>query len=108
VTARQHANIHRAADLRPATIVQILQSADAFRKPQRFARLLLACESDARGRQGFSEQPYPQATRMATAFTAAAAVDAGAIAKQYPERIKDAIYQARVAAVRAALNETDA
>ena len=42
VMAKQHGNIHRAAELRPATIVQILQSADAFRKPQRFARLLQA------------------------------------------------------------------
>ena len=109
IMAKQHGNIHRAAELRPATIVQILQSADAFRKPERFARLLQACESDARGRLGFSERLYPQAGRMAAAFKAAAAVDAGAIAKQYeePVRIKDAIHQARVAAVRVALNEAD-
>ncbi len=109
VMARQHGNIHRAAELRPATIVQILQSADAFRKPERFARLLQACESDSRGRLGFNDRPYPQAERMAVAFKAAAAVDAGAIAKQYEDarRIKDAIHQARVAAVRAALNETE-
>ena len=109
VMARQHGNIHRAAELRPATIVQILQSADAFRKPERFARLLQACESDSRGRLGFSERPYPQAERMAAALKAAAAVDSGAIAKQHsePTRIKDAIHQARVAAVRAALHESE-
>ena len=109
VMARQHGNIHRAAELRPATIVQLLQSADAFRKPERFARLLQACESDARGRLGFGERPYPQAERMAAAFKAAAAVDAGAIAKQLedPTRIKEAIHQARVAAVRVALKETE-
>ncbi len=109
VMAKQHGNIHRAAELRPATIVQILQSADAFRKPERFARLLQACESDSRGRLGFSERPYPQAERMAAALKAAAAVDSGAIAKQHsePTRIKDAIHQARVAAVRAALHESE-
>ena len=109
VMAKQHGNIHRAAELRPATIVQILQSADAFRKPERFARLLQACESDSRGRLGFNERPYPQAERMAAALKAAAAVDAGAIAKQHsePTRIKDAIHQARVAAVRAALHESE-
>jgi tRNA nucleotidyltransferase (CCA-adding enzyme) len=109
VMARQHGRIHRAAELRPGTIVQLLQSADAFRKPERFARLLQACESDARGRLGFGERPYPQAERMAAALKAAAAVDAGAIAKQLedPTRIKDAIHQARVAAVRVALNETE-
>ena len=109
VMARQHGNIHRAAELRPATIVQILQSADAFRKPERFAHLLQACESDARGRLGFGDRPYPQAERMAVAFKAAAAVDAGAIAKQHSEatRIKEAIHQARVAAVRVALREPE-
>ena len=109
VMAKQHGNIHRAAELRPATIVQILQSADAFRKPERFARLLQACESDSRGRLGFNERPYPQAERMAAALKAAAAVDSGAIAKQHsePTRIKDAIHQARVAAVRAALHESE-
>ena len=46
---------------------------------------------------------------MAAALKAAAAVDAGAIAKQQtePERIKDRVYQARVAAVRSALNEME-
>jgi tRNA nucleotidyltransferase (CCA-adding enzyme) len=109
VMARQHGRIHRAAELRPGTIVQLLQSADAFRKPERFARLLQACESDARGRLGLGDTPYPQAERMTAALKAAAAVDAGAIAKQYEDstRIKDAIHQARVAAVRAALNETE-
>jgi tRNA nucleotidyltransferase (CCA-adding enzyme) len=109
IMARQHGNIHRAAELRAGTIVQILQSADAFRKPQRYTHLLQACESDFRGRLGFGDRPYPQAERMAAAFKAAAAVDAGAIAKRYtePTRIKDAIHQARVAAVRSALNECD-
>ncbi len=109
VMAREHGNIHRAAELRPGTIVKLLQSADAFRKPERFTRLLQACESDSRGRLGFNDRPYPQAERIAAAFKAAAAVDAGAIAKQHsePERIKEAIHQARVAAVRAALHETE-
>ncbi len=109
IMARQHGNIHRAAELRPATIVQLLQSADAFRKPQRYMRLLQACESDFRGRLGFGDRPYPQAERMAAAFKAAAAVDAGAIAKQHsePTRIKGAIHHAQVVAVRSALKATN-
>ena len=109
IMAKQHGNIHRAAELRPSTIVRLLQSADAFRKPQRFTRLLQACESDARGRLGMNERHYPQAQRMLAAFSAAAAVDAGAIAEHLaePTRIKDAIQRARVSAVRTALNETE-
>jgi tRNA nucleotidyltransferase (CCA-adding enzyme) len=109
VMARHHGTLHRAAELRPGTIVDLLQSADAYRKPQRFARLMQACESDKRGRLGGEHKPYPPTARMMAAFKAAAAVDAGAIAKQYaePERIKAAVHQARVAAVRAALNEAE-
>ena len=109
IMAKQHGNIHRAAELRPSTIVRLLQSADAFRKPERFTRLLQACESDARGRLGLNQRPYPQAQRMLTAFKAAATVDAGAIAEQLaePTRIKDAIQRARTSAVRLALNESE-
>jgi tRNA nucleotidyltransferase (CCA-adding enzyme) len=107
VMAREHGNIHRAAELRAGTLVKLLQSADAFRKPERFARLLQACESDKRGRLGRENAPYPPATRMAAALQAAAGVDAGAIARNVsgPVRIKEAVHQARVTAVRAALRE---
>ncbi len=109
IMARHHGAIHRAAELRAGTIVQLLQGADAFRRPERFARLLEACESDARGRLGLESRDYPQAARLALALQAAAGVDAGAIAKRVtePRRIKDAIHQARAEAVRAALDEKE-
>jgi len=45
---------------------------------------------------------------LSRALSAAAAVDAGAIAQRQsePEKIKAALHQARVEAVRAALRET--
>ncbi len=109
IMAREHGNIHRAAELRAATIVKLLQSADAFRKPDRFARLLQACECDKRGRLGGEHKPYPPAARMSTAYQAAAAVDAGAIAQHAgePARIKEKVHQARVTAVKIALKEID-
>jgi len=109
IMAREHGNIHRAAELRAGTLVRLLQGADAFRKPERFARLLQACECDKRGRLGLSEKPYPQAARMAAALRAAAAVDAGEVVRNMsdPARIKDAEHQARVAAVKYALQDSD-
>jgi tRNA nucleotidyltransferase (CCA-adding enzyme) len=77
-----------------------------LRKPARFAEALQACVADARGRLGLAQQPYPQAERLRDALVAARAVDAGAVAQQYadqPSRIKDAVHEARVAAVSAAL-----
>jgi tRNA nucleotidyltransferase (CCA-adding enzyme) len=108
IMARNHGNIHRAAELRAGTIVQLLQSVDAFRRPERFARLLEACESDYRGRTGFENRDYPQAARLMTALQAAASVDAGAIAQRVtePQHIKEAVHQARAEAVKAALQET--
>jgi tRNA nucleotidyltransferase (CCA-adding enzyme) len=74
LTARHHASVHRAAELRPSTLLKLLETVDAFRRPERFRELLLACESDARGRAGLENQPYPQAEYLRRAQEAAAAV----------------------------------
>jgi tRNA nucleotidyltransferase (CCA-adding enzyme) len=72
--ARHHASVHRAAEARPATLLKLLETVDAFRRPERFGELLLACESDARGRAGLESQPYPQREYLLRVRDAAAAV----------------------------------
>ena len=74
IVARYHGNVHRAFELRAATLLEILQKADAFRRPERFAQALLACEADSRGRLGLEQSPYPQRTYLLAAQAAAAAV----------------------------------
>jgi tRNA nucleotidyltransferase (CCA-adding enzyme) len=74
LTARHHASVHRAAELRPSTVLKLLETVDAFRRPDRFRELLLACESDARGRTGLESQPYPQREYLLRVRDAAAAV----------------------------------
>ncbi len=74
LTARHHTLVHRAAELKPATILTLLENCDAFRRPERFAELLLACEADACGRTGRENEPYPQAAYLKRALAAAAAV----------------------------------
>ena len=74
LVAEFHAHCHRAFELRPTTILRVLQRVDAFRRPDRFERFLLACEADARGRTGFENNPYPQAQYLRGAFGAAMAV----------------------------------
>jgi tRNA nucleotidyltransferase (CCA-adding enzyme) len=74
LAARHHGNVHRAFELRPATVLKLLEETDAFRRPERFAQFLLACESDARGRKGLEERPYPQAEYLHRAREAVAAV----------------------------------
>jgi tRNA nucleotidyltransferase (CCA-adding enzyme) len=80
VVAREHGNIHRSATLDAAAIVRLLERCDAFRKPARFADILLACECDARGRKGLQDAPYPQAQRLAEALLHAQSVATDLIA----------------------------
>ena len=80
VVAREHGNIHRSGDFNAAATVRLLERCDAFRKPQRFADILLACECDARGRLGLSESAYPQRPRLLAALQAAQAIDTKTIA----------------------------
>jgi tRNA nucleotidyltransferase (CCA-adding enzyme) len=74
LTARHHAVVHRAAELRPTTVLKLLESTDAFRRPERFGEMLAACEADARGRTGLEAQPYPQRDYLLRARAAAATV----------------------------------
>jgi tRNA nucleotidyltransferase (CCA-adding enzyme) len=74
IVARYHGNVHRAFELRPQTVLEILEKADALRRPDRFAQALIACEADARGRTGFEECAYPQREYLGAARDAAAAV----------------------------------
>ena len=99
--AAQHLNCHRALELRPATVLKLLASLDALRRPQRFEQFLLVCEADARGRGGHADSPYPQAQFMAGAREAAAGVDSRqVIADCTSDRaIAKSLQRARVAAI---------
>ncbi len=108
VVAREHGNIHRSGDFGASALVRLLERCDALRKPARLADILLACECDARGRLGKSEDPYPQRPRLLAALAAAQSVDTAVVSQQARDagaegrRIGDWIYAARVAAVEAA------
>ena len=80
VVAREHGNIHRSGEFGAAALVRLLERCDAFRKPERFADILLACECDARGRLGLNEQPYPQRQRLLGALSAAQSVSTSEVA----------------------------
>jgi tRNA nucleotidyltransferase (CCA-adding enzyme) len=77
--ARHHGTVHRAAELKPATILDLFVDTDALRQPERFDELLVACEADARGRAGLEDRAYPQADRLRTALRAARSIDVGRV-----------------------------
>ncbi|MDP2449302.1 MAG: multifunctional CCA addition/repair protein [Polaromonas sp.] len=107
VVAREHGNIHRSAEFGAAALVRLLERCDAFRKPQRFDEILLACECDARGRLGLENAAYPQRQRLAQALRAAQAVVTASIAEAAQAaglsgpKIGDRIHAARVQALQA-------
>jgi tRNA nucleotidyltransferase (CCA-adding enzyme) len=74
LTARHHTLVHRALELKPTTLLTLLENCDALRRPERFAELLLACEADARGRTGLESQPYPQRAYLEAVRSVAADV----------------------------------
>jgi tRNA nucleotidyltransferase (CCA-adding enzyme) len=74
IVARYHGIVHRVFELQPKTLLGFMERADAFRRPDRFALALLACEADARGRTGLESEPYPQRAHVLRARDAAAAV----------------------------------
>ena len=100
--ARYHGHCHKVDELRPATILKVLEALDAFRRRDKFADFLAACEADARGRKGLEDADYPQANRMRAALEAAAEITAEPFMDKglAPEALGDAIRKARISAIK--------
>ena len=82
VVAREHGHIHQCEGLGAAALLRLLERCDALRQPERFERVLQACECDARGRLGWTERPYPQAQLLRRALAVAAGVDTADLARE--------------------------
>ncbi|GAB3680536.1 multifunctional CCA addition/repair protein [Salinisphaera aquimarina] len=109
LTARWHTHIHRMKELRPATVLKLLEGIDAFRRPERLDTLLTVCEADVRGRLGFEQRAYAQPALARAAFDAANTVTAKPLAEaglRGPE-IGKALKRERVRAIAAALASAD-
>ncbi|MGH8428387.1 MAG: multifunctional CCA addition/repair protein [Gammaproteobacteria bacterium] len=96
---REHLNVHRALELRPATLVKLLTSLDAWRRPERFRQMLAACEADAHGRAGQDDADYPQAAWLERVREATARVKVETEGRSGAE-IGKALEAARIAAAR--------
>ena len=103
LTARYHGTVHRASELRPVTLLDLLLATDALRRPERLAWLLRACAADALSRPGRSGESYAPARWLNLALAVVKAVDAGVIARDNPDpaQLPAKIREARIEAVRA-------
>jgi tRNA nucleotidyltransferase (CCA-adding enzyme) len=77
-----HTHGHRALELRPSTLLELLQRFDVYRRPQRFEEFVVACEMDARGRKGLEQRSYPQADYLRSAALAARGVAVAPLLEQ--------------------------
>ena len=107
LAARYHGDIHRAAELRPATLVTLLERTDALRRPERFSQLLQACQCDFKGRLGWADRSYDSPRLLLAVLDVVQKVDAGAIAAACNDKasIPERIRAERVAAVKALLDQ---
>jgi len=105
IVTKFHGKLYQSLDMRPSTLLEFLTQLDAIRQPARFKEFLLACEADARGRTDFEQCPTTAADLMLKVLDAALSVDAGAVASAHTEveKIKAAIFEARVNAIKRVL-----
>lgn len=109
LVARYHLHFHRAKELRANTILKLIQSLDGFRRPERFAMFLLACEADARGRPGYENRVMEQPQILQHAYAAANSIniqDVVALGLK-GDAIASELQQRRIKAIKQALHQED-
>jgi tRNA nucleotidyltransferase (CCA-adding enzyme) len=105
IVAKFHGKLHQAPQMKPSTLLEFLVELDAIRQPTRFKDFLKACEADSRGRTGLEACATPAADLMLRVLDSVSSVDAGAVARAYsePEKIKAAVFEARLNALKQVL-----
>lgn len=97
LVCEHHTKLHRIQELRPATLLKLLEALDGFRRPERVQKFLLACEADARGRTGLEQREYPQHAYLATILDELSKLDVGALIKEArPENPQEFVAQCRI------------
>ncbi|WP_018141320.1 multifunctional CCA addition/repair protein [Thioalkalivibrio sp. ALJ7] len=105
--ARYHGLVHRVFELRPKTVMKLVDGLDVLRRPENVEPFLFAVEADFRGRTGWEDKPYPQADAVRTAVAAAQGVQPQAlIAEGYKGKaLGEALRRERIQAIANALGE---
>jgi len=102
IVTREHLSYHRAAELRPGTLLKLLERIDAFRRPERLEQFLLACEADSRGRPGFEAQHFEQPEIFRRAYHAALQVTAREVVERgfSGKGVGEELHRLRIAAIK--------
>ncbi|MDB9948441.1 multifunctional CCA addition/repair protein [Porticoccaceae bacterium] len=68
VVTEYHLMCHKAQELKPETIVNLLKGVGALKSRDRLEDFILCCEADARGRTGFEDRAYPSSDYLRAAL----------------------------------------
>ncbi len=75
LVSEHHLRCHKLMEIKPRSVMRLLEAVDAIRRPQRLSYFVQACEADARGREGLEEKAYPQSAVLEGCGEAARDVD---------------------------------
>ena len=102
ITSRYHTHVHRAFEVKPKTLLKVLNNTDAFRKPERFTQFITACIADSHGRPGYENYDYQQAPFFERVRDTAAGVNVQEIIKDgfENEKISEELHKRRLIAVK--------
>ncbi len=97
-----HLHMHKMFELRPQTILTMLEKTRSLMDDQRAQQIALSCIADARGRTGFENRDYTQAALFLECQQAAKSVNGGEIAEGLSDgkKIQAAIHQARLEQIK--------
>ncbi len=100
--AEYHTHVHRLFEMKPKTILKVIEALDSFRRPERFEQYLLSSEADSRGRTGYEDLPVPTIAAFKQCFEAARLVTT----KQFIDQglqgiaIAEALRKSRIEAIK--------
>ena len=110
ITARFHTHVHRAFEVEPNVLLDVLTKTDAFRKPERFEQFITACIADSHGRPGYEDYDYQQAPFYSLLRKKASMVDVQEIIKDgfENEKIAEELYKRRLLVISEERNKYQA
>lgn len=95
--------VHRVSEIRAGPVADMLERLGAFDRPERYAQLMQLCACDYRAYPGQENEDYPKSALLGIALKACADIDeAGLGAGRNAADARDAVQQARAAAIAAA------
>jgi tRNA nucleotidyltransferase (CCA-adding enzyme) len=75
IVAQKHGLSLTAFELKPSTLVELFESMDAYRRPERVEQFILASKADFQGRPGYEDLDYPQSDYLRKVFEASKTVN---------------------------------